>query len=145
MDIFVYSRAALDAARPHEVPHVVISITSSPDDLARIRSNPTCLAILRVSFPDAETASDRFAESKLFSREQAEAIWRFVVQHRLNVERIIVHCDAGFSRSPAVGAALARALRGSDEEYFAGRYKPNMRVYAMLLEASSRAARSHDH
>jgi hypothetical protein len=30
MDFYVYSRYALDAARPHEVPHVIISITSSP-------------------------------------------------------------------------------------------------------------------
>jgi hypothetical protein len=39
MDLFVYSRHALDAARPHEVPHIIISITSSPDDVARLRAN----------------------------------------------------------------------------------------------------------
>jgi predicted protein tyrosine phosphatase len=45
-----------------------------------------------------------------------------------------VHCDAGVSRSPAVAAALARVLKGDDAEYFAGRYRPNTRVYRMLLE-----------
>ena len=134
---FVYSRSALDAARPHEVPHILISITSSPDDMARVRSNPACLGILRLSFVDAESASDQYTERDLFSREHATMIWSFVLQHRLDIERIIVHCDAGVSRSPAVGAALARVFNGSDAEFFGGRYRPNMRVYRMLLETNS--------
>ena len=134
MDIFVYSRRALEAARPHEVPHVVISITSSADDVARVRSNPMCRGILRLSFVDAEAASDLYAERDLFSREQASEIWSFVEQHRSDVERIVVHCDAGLSRSPAVGAAIARMLNGTNTEFFAGRYQPNMRVYRLLLD-----------
>ncbi|MEA2746105.1 MAG: hypothetical protein QOI41_248 [Myxococcales bacterium] len=133
----MYSRSALDAGRPHEVPHILISITSSADDVARVRNNSACLGILRLSFADAETASDRYAERDLFSREHATKIWSFVLQHRLDVERIVVHCDAGVSRSPAVGAALARVFNGSDAEFFAGRYRPNMRVYRMLLETNS--------
>lgn len=134
MDIFVYSRSALDAARPHEVPHVIISITSSRDDVARLRSNVMCRGVLRLAFPDAEAASSLHMDANLFSREQAEEVWGFVHQHLLEVRRIIVHCDAGLSRSPAVGAALARVLKGDDAEFFGGRYRPNMRVYRMLLE-----------
>lgn len=137
MEIFVYSRSAFDAARPHEVPHVLISITSSPNDVARVRMNPARLGILRLSFPDVEIASDQHAESDLFSREHAAMVWSFVLQHRSEIERIIVHCDAGLSRSPAVGAALARVFNGSDAEFFAGRYRPNMRVYRTLLETYS--------
>jgi predicted protein tyrosine phosphatase len=58
-----------------------------------------------------------------------------VLQCRATIERIVVHCDAGASRSPAVGAALARVLNGDDAEFFAGRYRPNMRVYRMMLNA----------
>jgi len=58
----------------------------------------------------------------------------FVHRHLLDVRRIIVQCDAGLSRSPAVGAALARVLNGDDAEFFGGRYRPNMRVYRTLLE-----------
>jgi predicted protein tyrosine phosphatase len=128
MNIFVYSRQALDAAAPHEVPHVVISITSSADDVARLRSNPACLGVLRLAFPDVEVASELHPESTLFSTEHAEQLWTFVAEHRAAVERIIVHCDAGKSRSPAVAAALARVLDGDDASYFGGRYTPNMRV-----------------
>jgi predicted protein tyrosine phosphatase len=134
MDIFVYSRQALDAAAPHEVPHVVISITSSPDDVARLRNNGARLGVLRLAFPDVEVASELHAEGTLFSREHAERLWAFVAEHRATVERIIVHCDAGKSRSPAVAAALARVLDGDDASYFGGRYTPNMRVYRTLLE-----------
>jgi predicted protein tyrosine phosphatase len=135
MDIFVYSRNALDAASPHEVPHVIISITSSPDDVARLRHSPACRGVLRLSFPDAEMASDGFAEGELFSREHATRVWDFVLQHRPEIERIVVHCDAGVSRSSAVAAALARVFNGNDAEFFGGRYRPNMRVYRTLLEA----------
>jgi hypothetical protein len=74
MDVYVYSRAGLDAARPHEVSHVVISITSSPGDVARLRKNPTCMGVLRLSFPDIEVASERHLEADLFSREHATSI-----------------------------------------------------------------------
>jgi predicted protein tyrosine phosphatase len=135
MDIFVYSRSALDAVRPHEVPHVIISITSSPDDVARLRLNKKCRGVLRLSFPDAEAPSALYAEAILFSREHAMNVWTFVQQHLPETQRIIVHCDAGVSRSPAVAAALARVLNDDDSEFFGGRYRPNMRVYRTLLES----------
>ncbi len=138
MEIFVYSRNAFDAAGRHEAPHVVISITSSPDDVARVRANKACRGILRLSFPDADSPSERFFEHELFSREQAALIWNFVDEHLPHIERILVHCDAGFSRSPAVGAALARVLNGDDAEFFGGRYRPNMLVYRSLLDPSLR-------
>jgi predicted protein tyrosine phosphatase len=109
--------------------------SSRPDDMARLRKNPMCLGVLRLSFPDAEVASELHAEAELFSREHAAATWSFVLQHRATIERVIVHCDAGVSRSPAVGAALGRVLNGDDAEFFAGRYRPNMRVYQMMLDA----------
>lgn len=134
MDLYVYSRQGLDAAAPHEVPHIVVSITSSPDDVASLRKNHLRVGVLRLAFPDVEVASEAHEEGVLFSREQAIQVWSFVQEHRSKVERIIVHCDAGKSRSPAVAAAVARVLNGDDAEFFGGRYRPNMRVYRILLE-----------
>jgi predicted protein tyrosine phosphatase len=133
MDLYVYSRRALEAVQPHEVAHVIISITSGPEDIAHLRRNDQCKGVLRLHFPDAEVASDQFPEAVLFAPADARQIWAFVLGHP-EVQRIVVHCDAGVSRSPAVAAALARILNGDDAEYFAGRYRPNMRVYRMLLE-----------
>lgn len=43
-------------------------------------------------------------------------------------------CDAGYSRSPAVAAAIAKAFGVDDEEYFSGgRYCPNRHVYRTTL------------
>jgi predicted protein tyrosine phosphatase len=134
MDLFVYSRQALEAARPHEVPHLIISITSHVTDRARLRLSSQCRAVLRLSFVDAEDASDRFAEADLFSSEQAQQIWALVVEHHTEIERIVVHCDAGISRSAAVAAALARRFGGDETQFFSGKYHPNARVYRMLVE-----------
>jgi predicted protein tyrosine phosphatase len=88
---------------------------------------------LRLHFPDADVASEQFPEGLLFAPEHAREIWDFVLRHR-DVERVVIHCDAGISRSPAVAAALARVLNGDDVEFFAGRYRPNMRVYTLRLD-----------
>lgn len=137
MDLFVYSRRAIESVTPHEVPHVIISITSSSDDLARFPEGDQCQGILRLSFVDAEAPSDRYAESELFSDQHALRIWQFVLMHRADIERVVVHCDAGVSRSPAVAAAIAKVLTGDDAEFFGGRYRPNLRVYRTLLESNS--------
>jgi predicted protein tyrosine phosphatase len=136
MEFFIYSRRGLEAARPHEVPHVIISITSGPEDVARLRSNDQCRAVLRLSFPDADAPSELFGEDDLFSFSQATQIWDFVLRHRDDVQRILLHCDAGVSRSPAVAAAISRGLGRDDAEFFSGRYQPNMRVYRLLLDAA---------
>src|SRR5580698_3407129 len=80
MEIFVYSRSGIEAVKPHEVPHVIISITSSPEDVARLRNTQACRGILRLSFLDADVPSDRHAEADLFSEEQAARVWNFVLQ-----------------------------------------------------------------
>lgn len=135
MRFFVYSRGAIEGVAPHEVPHVIISITTTPDDQARLPEGETCRGVLRLSFLDADRPSDSQPESMLFSDAHADAIWDFVLGHRPHIERVVVHCDAGFSRSPAVAAALSKVLLGDDQELFR-RYRPNMRVYRTLLERS---------
>jgi predicted protein tyrosine phosphatase len=136
MEFFVYSRRGLEAARPHEVPHVIISITSAPDDVARLRANDQCRGVLRLSFPDADAPSVQFAEADLFSPSQAMQVWDFVLRHRGDIHRIVLHCDAGVSRSPAVAAAVARVLGGDGAEFLSGKYRPNQRVYRLLLDAA---------
>ena len=133
MDVWVYSRQAIERVAPHDVPHVVISITSAPTDLARIPASPRLRGVLRLSFADVvePEADDRLV---LFDAEHARAILEFVTAHRPSIERILVHCDAGVSRSPAVAAALTRALGGDDADWFV-RYRPNPRVYRGVLAA----------
>jgi protein-tyrosine phosphatase len=63
----------------------------------------------------------------------------FVERHRAFVGAVVVHCEAGASRSPAVAAALARWLR-ADERPFLRQHQPNWYVYRLLcacLEATA--------
>jgi predicted protein tyrosine phosphatase len=142
MDFFVYSRKAMEAVRPHEVPHVIISITSTPEDLALLRANDHCRGTLRLSFLDADEHSEPRVGGELFSLDQAVQIWNFVERHRRDIQRIVVHCDAGISRSPAVAAALAHVLNGNNEEFFSGKYAPNARVYRLLLDTAPKSVSS---
>ncbi len=141
MELFVYSRSAIASVRPHDAPHVIISITSHVDDVASLRTNTSCRGVLRLSFVDVEAPSVHYPEEVLFSASQATSIWDFVDGHRAKIERILVHCDAGVSRSAAVAGAIARAWNGDEAEFSGGRYRPNGRVYRMLLDAHARRAR----
>lgn len=133
MDAWVYSRPAIERITPHDVPHVVISITSTQGDVARIPTSPLLRGVLRLSFADIEEPEkDTFLV--LFDEAHARAIHQFVMAHRASAERILVHCDAGVSRSPAVAAAITRALGGDDADFFS-RYRPNRRVYRGVLAA----------
>jgi predicted protein tyrosine phosphatase len=134
LPIYVYSRNAIEAVAPHEVPHVIISITSSPGDRARLRTNELCLGILRLAFADAEAPGPAIGEGALFSAHDAARVWDFLTRHVDRLERVVVHCDAGVSRSAAVAAAIALVQNGDDREFFCGRYRPNLRVYRTLLD-----------
>lgn len=129
MEFFVYSRGAAEGMDPHEVPHVIISITTPPDDGARLAPGPRCRGILRLAFADADLAA---GGEHLFDADDANAILDFVELHREHIARIVLHCDAGYSRSPGVAAALAVCLGQDDGEFFR-RYRPNMHVYRTLL------------
>lgn len=133
MEFFVYSRPAIERVPPHDVPHVVISITTTTAERARIPESPECRGVLRLAFPDADSAVDGYSEDDLFGTRHADQVWDFVLGHRDEIGRVVLHCDAGLSRSPGVAAALSRVLVGDDSGFFK-RYRPNMRVYRTLLE-----------
>jgi predicted protein tyrosine phosphatase len=110
-------------------PYVVISI-SGPGDQARPNINEHCLATLYLVFHDADTRL--FEDLELFDEEDAQRILEFYKEYKPKVERIIIHCDAGFSRSPAVAAALYK-IEGRDDNNWFKHYHPNRRVYSLLL------------
>jgi predicted protein tyrosine phosphatase len=136
--IFVYSRSAIGALQAPAEPHIVISISTTTGDPARLghpAHPPSRLGLVRLAFYDSDTPA---AGRVLFDRAMAARIWDLVEQHRSAAEIIRVHCDAGLSRSPGVAAALALVLHGDDREFFA-RYRPNRLVYrTMLDEAEAR-------
>jgi len=96
--------------------------------------------ILRLSFLDADCPNDkdvygRIAKANdLMSDEQAKQIVDFVEKYSNYL--IIVHCDAGISRSSAVAAAILKHYTGDDSQIFDSRwYAPNMWCYYKVLKA----------
>ena len=62
----------------------------------------------------------------------------WVNRYKNFVDQIIVSCNGGYSRSPAVAAALSKWLNGSDEEFFGPGYCPNRHVYRLMMNELER-------
>jgi len=104
IDLRVLSREAAERYEPSGV-EVCISIgdpCAVPAQLSR-----AFVAVLRLTFNDIVAAPA--AEDVLFAAEHAGEVLRFVEQWR-HVERIVVHCQAGASRSPGVALGLCDAF-----------------------------------
>lgn len=50
---------------------------------------------------------------------------------------LLIHCNHGMSRSPAVAAAIAKVKYKDDSEWFT-RKVPNRRVYRLMLAVAHR-------
>lgn len=80
---------------------ITISIYSSGDSPADIKCSEK---ICRLNFDDV--SSDSVPGTIPFSKDHADQIIDFMNKN-LAAEYLLVHCDAGVSRSPAVASAIA--------------------------------------
>lgn len=145
MNVKVMSRDnAVDYCRHGRFePSVIISISNpyTKYDTEPFKSEKNrVIDILRLSFVDADCEGDldvygRVASAAdLMNDEKANQVVDFVEKY---VDYpIIVHCDAGISRSAGVAAAILKHYTGDDNQIFgAHRYAPNMLVYYKILKA----------
>lgn len=146
MNVVVLSRseAIRYCHKPHMTQAVMISI-SDPNMVYTTRpfcstENRIC-AILPLMFCDADRPGKNVygyetIENDLMSAEDAQKVARFVKAHA--DKRIVVHCDAGISRSAGVAAAIMKYYTNDDMEFFcSGQFCPNMWCYRKTLEALS--------
>jgi predicted protein tyrosine phosphatase len=130
MRFVVYSR--LQAIRMDlREPHAVISIHDPGSEPPAIPESAFLRGVLRLSFHDLDRAGGR-EDAVLFTPGHAHEILDFLGRVRGEVEALVVHCEAGISRSAGVAAALSRALFDADRFFFE-HYVPNPLVYATLL------------
>lgn len=122
----------------HPEPYAVISIGEPQVKPAPLADSPQCKAVLRLHFSDV--ASDlprlRFVTHVApFTPDMAQQIVHFVgVQMQNNVNLIVVHCEAGMSRSAGVAAALSQ-FYNYDATPFLVYYRPNAHVRRLVLDA----------
>ena len=135
MDFIITDREGIEKGVLVRSAYVVISIHDPARRPPRIRQQPGLRARLVLAFDDAEEipGSALPAEVVLMSRHHAEQIRSFIEEHRAHVGAVVVHCEAGMSRSPAVAAGLCRAF-GEDDQLFWQEYQPNRHVYRLVTE-----------
>jgi predicted protein tyrosine phosphatase len=120
-------------------PHVMIRITDPKQDFPPLKDNPNRVAVLELKFSDIDgkgyrtwSKNDQEKHKGIFEDSHAQQIVDFIHTH--SPDKVVVHCNAGISRSAGVAAAIAKFLTGSDECIFKdNRYLPNMYVYRKLL------------
>lgn len=163
MNIKVLSRREMEEFKSDE-NHIVISISDPNSEKVKIISKP--IDILSLQFHDVDKrliktencdlcegtgylpiykningghcyrCTDKI-DVKLFTDEEAEWILAFVNDYIEKIELIVVHCEAGISRSAGVASVLSLIYNGSDEYYFK-HYIPNMLVYRKILNVYMR-------
>jgi len=146
--IFVQQMIAGEREKPSE-PWTLISIVTTADE---ILLNPDVIHDLgphlrgAQSYLFADTTPSRYAryddeikaKIRLFSEKQAHAIVSLIDTVRGKIETLIVHCDAGVSRSGAVGlwANDYLGLKYADFKRQNPHVIPNAYVMSMLRTAS---------
>jgi predicted protein tyrosine phosphatase len=125
--------------------YAVISIHDPPPEVesAKIPQRWGLEGILRLGFHDVDPQthmSHRGMESLAMRSEQAREVWRFVRDKWLKVECLVIHCEAGVSRSPSVAMAIADAFAmGRDvidwRDFDPSLDPPNWHVYDTMMRA----------
>lgn len=124
---------------------IIISINEVRGSMSNLAFNSKVKDILRLRFDDIEPkVVERLVKTNkaereyiLFTKEMALLIKDFInMWVNKGINKIIVHCAAGVSRSGAVACTLSRYYNGSDISYFSkGCVYPNELVYELMCKA----------
>lgn len=108
---------------------IIVSITDVQSDFNHFKRQANLIGVCDVKFDDVERG-----EENCITKQDAQKILAFVNRYKDVVEHIIVHCEAGVSRSAGVCAALMHILTGNDMAIFDNpRFTPNMTCYRMVM------------
>jgi len=151
MRVDIYSlNQAVSFSHAFDKKHIIISIISpqlygNPIKKVGFKDNPKRIATLHLQFYDIDSSKELTKMSYnelvaqygpgIFSEYQAQQIIDFVEKYKDQVELIVIHCEAGISRSAAVGAAIMKQLTGDDSKIFNNKmFLPNMFIYSTILK-----------
>jgi protein-tyrosine phosphatase len=115
----------------HDEKSLIISIydpdKEPPNLFMTVQNNVK--SILYCSFFDEEKD-----KNDCITFKQAQTIADAVKSFSDYVELIVVHCEAGISRSAGVAGAIMKFINGDDAEAFSNGRIPNMTCYRRVLE-----------
>ena len=148
MRLIVKSRRLAEKDNYVNEPHLIISIRNPTSKVPDLAKNDNTKGALFLEFDDLDhlprvgsATWNALGKPILFNSSMAKKIIEGIKD--TGVHTVIVHCEAGVSRSAGVAAALAKYHNGDDSEFFAGGgsmyshnpYYPNRHVYRVMLEA----------
>ena len=111
--------------------HIVISIRNPKSDKAKLSEVCKDFRVdsLFIAVDDCDVKGRK---GVIFTMEMAKQVWEIVDRYEKDVDLIVINCEAGISRSSAVGAALSKVLNNDDNEFFRYFY-PNMYIYNKVI------------
>lgn len=118
---------------PHTEKTIIISISEGLGNKPSFCIGSDIVDILYLFFDDVEEADLEINPMyKLMSTQDALAIKDFLEKHKDNIDKIIVHCYAGISRSSAVAVGICKYLDLDDLWIWKGLYAPNKWVLEVM-------------
>lgn len=120
------------SAQKHSDSSIIISITdkAAPENELNNNDFNGVQDIIRLKFDDVDKGESAITDA------DAVNIAQFVKKWNGKIHSIIVHCEAGVSRSAGVAAAIMKYIYNNDETIFNSyRYCPNMLCYRKVLNA----------
>lgn len=117
--------------KKHDEKSIIISITNVDleDVIFNRNINNGIIDILRLKFDDVEKG-----EINCIIESDVKQIVKFINKYKNIVDKIIVHCEAGVSRSSGVCGAIMKAIQGDDWDIFNNpKFCPNMTCYRIVL------------
>ena len=120
------------ATRDLEAPATaIISITDVGAERNKFHKRDWIIDILEIQFDDVTAGYKNCITPK-----QAKTIARFTLNNYQRVERFLIHCEFGQSRSAGVAAAISKYYEGHSSGIFGNKaYVPNLTCYRLVLQA----------
>lgn len=114
----------------HDERFGIISVSTPDEDNISIMYKRGLISILHLKFADMDN------ELGITDKQVNQIVDHVLTWNKMGVENIIVHCDAGISRSAGIAAAILKYLTGDDSQIFNNsKYIPNMKCYRKVLNA----------
>jgi predicted protein tyrosine phosphatase len=115
---------------------IMISIQDTSQNNVKFNRNPKINAILRLFFSDIEYEIE---SGIMMSKNDAKTLKDFIDLWKEKVGTIIIHCQAGISRSAGVAASIEKYLNGEmmelEDIWNNHKYSPNGCCYKICCKA----------
>ena len=134
MKILVCDRLQASGLEVPVVPWAAISIKN--EGMSQVQFPiENRVGVLRMDFDDLDRIPRDNRHCTLFNEKMANEVWDFVLEVWDKIGLLLIHCNHGMSRSPAIAAAICKVKYGNDNNWFETK-TPNRRVYKLLLSVA---------